>query len=75
VAQVVQVFPAARLKWLFSSRCDHALAYAIDADARSGERGGNFMRKPVLVVTGYFVDTVEARLKQDFELRLGRRRG
>jgi len=45
------------------------LAYAIDADARSGERGGNFMRKPVLVVTAYFVDTVEARLKRDFELR------
>jgi len=27
------------------------------------------MRKPVLVVTAYFVDAVEARLKQDFELR------
>jgi hypothetical protein len=27
------------------------------------------MRKPVLVVTAYFVDSVEARLKQDFELR------
>jgi lactate dehydrogenase-like 2-hydroxyacid dehydrogenase len=27
------------------------------------------MRKPVLVVTAYFVDAVEARLQQDFELR------
>jgi lactate dehydrogenase-like 2-hydroxyacid dehydrogenase len=27
------------------------------------------VRKPVLVVTAYFVDAVEARLKQDFELR------
>jgi lactate dehydrogenase-like 2-hydroxyacid dehydrogenase len=27
------------------------------------------MRKPVLVVTAYFVDAVEARLKQDFDLR------
>ena len=27
------------------------------------------MRKPVLAVTAYFVDAVEARLKQDFELR------
>jgi lactate dehydrogenase-like 2-hydroxyacid dehydrogenase len=27
------------------------------------------MRKPVLVVTAYFVDAVKARLKQDFELR------
>jgi lactate dehydrogenase-like 2-hydroxyacid dehydrogenase len=27
------------------------------------------MRKPILVVTAYFVDAVEARLKRDFELR------
>jgi hypothetical protein len=27
------------------------------------------VRKPILVVTAYFVDAVEARLKQDFELR------
>jgi lactate dehydrogenase-like 2-hydroxyacid dehydrogenase len=27
------------------------------------------MRKPVLVVTAHFVDAVETRLKQDFELR------
>jgi hypothetical protein len=27
------------------------------------------MGKPVLVVTAYFVDAVEDRLKQDFELR------
>ena len=27
------------------------------------------MRNPVLVATAYFVDAVEARLKQDFELR------
>jgi lactate dehydrogenase-like 2-hydroxyacid dehydrogenase len=27
------------------------------------------MRKPVLVVTAYFVDAVESRLQQDFELR------
>ena len=27
------------------------------------------MRTPVLVVTAYFVDAVETRLKQDFELR------
>jgi lactate dehydrogenase-like 2-hydroxyacid dehydrogenase len=27
------------------------------------------MRKPILVVTAYFVDAVEARLEQDFELR------
>jgi lactate dehydrogenase-like 2-hydroxyacid dehydrogenase len=27
------------------------------------------MRKPVLVVTAYFIDAVESRLKQDFELR------
>jgi len=27
------------------------------------------MRKPVLVATAYFVDAVEARLKQDYELR------
>jgi lactate dehydrogenase-like 2-hydroxyacid dehydrogenase len=27
------------------------------------------MRKPILVVTAHFVDAVEARLKQDFELR------
>jgi hypothetical protein len=27
------------------------------------------MRNPVLVVTAYFVDAVESRLKQDFELR------
>jgi hypothetical protein len=26
------------------------------------------MRRPVLVVTAYFVDAVEARLNQDFEL-------
>jgi hypothetical protein len=45
------------------------LAYAIGADARSGERGGSSMCKPVLLVTAYFVETVEVRLKQDFELR------
>jgi hypothetical protein len=47
------------------------------------------MRRPVLVVTAYFVDAVEARLNQNFELcrkkngvrltprrtALGRRRG
>ena len=27
------------------------------------------MRNPVLVATAHFVDAVEARLKQDFELR------
>jgi hypothetical protein len=27
------------------------------------------MRKPVLIVTAYFVDAVETRLAQDFELR------
>jgi lactate dehydrogenase-like 2-hydroxyacid dehydrogenase len=27
------------------------------------------MRKPVLVVTAYFVDAVETRLQQNFELR------
>src|SRR6185369_2014101 len=45
------------------------LAHAIDDDARQAVRGGSFMRKPVLAVTAYFVDAVEARLKQDFELR------
>jgi lactate dehydrogenase-like 2-hydroxyacid dehydrogenase len=45
------------------------LAYAIGADARPAERGGSSMRNPVLVATAYFVDAVEARLKQDFELR------
>jgi lactate dehydrogenase-like 2-hydroxyacid dehydrogenase len=33
------------------------------------DRGGSSVRKPVLVVTAYFVDAVETRLKQDFELR------
>ena len=41
----------------------------IDADARPAVRGGSSLRKPVLVVTAYFVDAVEARLKQEFELR------
>jgi hypothetical protein len=27
------------------------------------------MRKPILVVTAHFVDAVETRLNQDFELR------
>jgi lactate dehydrogenase-like 2-hydroxyacid dehydrogenase len=33
------------------------------------DREGTTMRKPVLVVTAYFLDAVEARLQQDFELR------
>ena len=33
------------------------------------EQRGSSMRKPVLVVTAYFVDAVETRLKQNFELR------
>jgi hypothetical protein len=45
------------------------LADAIDADARTAERGGSSMRKPVLLVTAHFVDAVEARLQQGFELR------
>ena len=45
------------------------LAYAIGADARRAERGGSFIRNPVLVATAHFVDAVGARLKQDFELR------
>src|SRR5580700_3644483 len=33
------------------------------------DRGGSSVRKPVLVVTAYFVDAVEVRLKKDYELR------
>jgi lactate dehydrogenase-like 2-hydroxyacid dehydrogenase len=36
---------------------------------RGNARGGSSMAKPVLVVTAYFVDAVEDRLKQEFELR------
>jgi lactate dehydrogenase-like 2-hydroxyacid dehydrogenase len=45
------------------------LAVLVKLQPFTRERGGSFMSKPILVATAYFVDAVEARLKQGFELR------
>src|ERR1700689_4705434 len=89
MARILHVLLAVRRSGSSTHRAVKHLADAIGADARPAERGSSSMHKPVLAVTAYFVDAVEARLKQEFELRrkqdgarftpggtaLGRRRG
>src|ERR1700723_3715374 len=59
MAQVLHVLLAVRLERLLSSHCDRA---ALPMQSM-------LMRKPVLRVAAHFVDAVEARLHQGFELR------